>query len=66
MRKKDLLEVIVRVVMSLYYGKKRKFEWDVSYLKNSKYKWIYIKDLCCCHCFLHLQWKCFLKMQEKD
>ena len=43
MRKKDLPEVILRVVMSLYHGKKRKFEWDVSYLKNSGYKWIYIK-----------------------
>ena len=34
---------------------KRKFELDVSYLKNSGYKWIYIKDLSCRHCFLHLQ-----------
>ena len=56
MRKKDLPEVIVRVVMSPYHGKKRKFEWDVSYQKNSGYKWIYIKNLCCRHCFLHLQW----------
>ena len=31
-RKKGLPEVTVRAVMSLYL--KRKFEWDLSYLKN--------------------------------
>ena len=44
-KKKDLPEVTVRMVMSLYHEQKRKFEWDVSYLKNSEYKWIYIKNL---------------------
>ena len=38
MRKEDLPEVIVRVVMNFYHKKKQKFKWDVNYLKNSGYK----------------------------
>ena len=37
-------------------GQKRKFGWDLSYVRNSWYKLVYIKDLCCRHCFLQLQW----------
>ena len=55
MIKNDLLEVIVKAVMSLYQGQKRKFEWNFSYLKNSWYKLMCIRDLCCCHWFLQLQ-----------
>ena len=51
MRKKGLLEVIVRAVMSLYHGAKTKVRVDLSHLKNSWYKLVYIKDLCYCHCF---------------
>ena len=56
MTKKCLPEVIVRAVMSLYHGQKRKFEWNLSYLKNSWFKLVDIKDLCCRYCFLQLQW----------
>ena len=35
MRKIGLPEVIVRALMSLYHGAKRKLEWDLSYLRNS-------------------------------
>ena len=56
MRKKGLPEVIARAVMSLCHGAKRKFEWDLSYLRNSWYKLVYIKDPCCRPCFLQLQW----------
>ena len=38
MRKKGLRKVVVRAVMSLYHWAKRKFEWDLSHLKNSWYK----------------------------
>ena len=37
-------------------GQKQKFEWDLSYHRNSWYMLVYIKDLCCRHCFLQLQW----------
>ena len=40
---------------SLSRGKNEKFEWDLSYLRNSWYKLVYRKDLCCRHCFLQLQ-----------
>ena len=55
MRKKGLPEVIVRAVMSLYHEAKRKFEWDLSYLRNSWYKLVHIKDLYSRDCFLQLQ-----------
>ena len=48
-RKKGLPEVIVRTSVT---EQKRKFVWDLSYLRNSWYKLVYIKDLCCRHCFL--------------
>ena len=51
--KKGFLEVIVRAVMSLYHGAKT---CDLSYLKNFWYKLVYIKDLCCRHFFLQVQW----------
>ena len=51
MRKKGLLELIVRAVRSL---QKQKLERDLSYLKNVWNKLVYIKNLCCHH-FLQLQ-----------
>ena len=56
MRKKDLPEVIVRAVIASITGQKQKFELDLSYLRNFWYELVYIKDLCCGHCFLQLQW----------
>ena len=56
MRKKCLPRVIVRAVISLYHGAKTKVRVNLSYLRNSWYKLLYIKDLCCRHCFLQLQW----------
>ena len=49
--KKGLPEVIVRAVMSFIMGQKQKFKWDLGNLKNSWYKLVDIKDLCCRHCF---------------
>ena len=56
MRKKGLPEVIVRAVMSLYYGAKLKVQVGSELSEKSWYKLVYIKDLCCHHCFLQLQW----------
>ena len=55
MKKKNLPEVIVRVVINLYHRAKMKVRVGSEYLKNFWYKLVYIKDLCCCHCFLQLQ-----------
>ena len=52
MKKKDIPEVVVRSVMSFYRGPKTKVGVGSSHLKNSEYKLIYIKNLCCHHYLL--------------
>ena len=54
MRKKGLLEVIAIVVTSLSCKATMKVEVGSEVYKALS-KFVYVKNLCCCHCFLHLQ-----------
>ena len=55
MRKKGLPEVIVRAVMSLEHGAKTKVRVGSELSQEFLVKLVYIKDLCCRHCFLQSQ-----------
>jgi len=52
MRKKELPEVIVKAVMSLYEGARRESELNPGYRKNFLWKLEYTKDQCYYHCCL--------------